>query len=79
MNDLELHQMDVKAAFLSGSLEETVYMEQPQGFERGKDMVWKLDRSLYGLKQAPRAWYRTLDSSLKELGFTRTISDHSSR
>jgi hypothetical protein len=39
--------------------------------------VWKLDRSLYGLKQAPRAWYRTLDSSLKELGFTRTISDHS--
>jgi hypothetical protein len=73
MNDLELHQMDVKTAFLYGSLEETVYMEQPQGFERGKDMVWKLDRSLYGLKQAPRAWYRTLDSSLKELGFTRTI------
>jgi hypothetical protein len=69
--------MDVKTAFLYGSLEETVYMEQPQGFERGKDMVWKLDRSLYGLKQAPRAWYRTLDSSLKELGFTRTISDHS--
>jgi hypothetical protein len=77
MNHLELHQMDVKTAFLYGSLEETVYMEQPQGFERGKDMVWKLDRSLYGLKQAPRAWYRTLDSSLKELGFTRTISDHS--
>jgi hypothetical protein len=39
-------------------------MEQLQGFERGKDMVWKLDRSLYGLKQAPRAWCRTLDSIL---------------
>jgi hypothetical protein len=74
MNDLELHQMDVKTAFLYGSLEETVYMEQPQGFERGMDMVWKLDRSLYGLKQAPRAWYRTLDSSLKELGFRTTPS-----
>jgi hypothetical protein len=50
-------------------------VEQPQGFERGKDVVWRLDRSLYGLKQAPRAWYRTLGSSIKELGFTRTISD----
>jgi hypothetical protein len=69
--------MDVKTAFLYGSLEKTVYMEQAQGFGRGKDMVCKLDRSLYGLKQAPRAWYRTLDSSLKELGFTRTIPDHS--
>jgi hypothetical protein len=56
MNVLELPQMDVTTAFLFGSLEETVYMEQPQGFERGTDMVWKLDRSLYGLKQAPRPW-----------------------
>jgi hypothetical protein len=77
MNDLELHQMDVKTAFLYCSLEETVYMEQREGFKRGKDMVWQLDRSLYGLKQAPRVWYRELDSTLKELGFTRTISDHS--
>ena len=69
MHDLELHQMDVKTAFLYGLLHEQVFMEQPEGFEQGKNMVWKLDKSLYGLKQAPRAWYRELDTSLKSLGF----------
>jgi hypothetical protein len=42
-------------------------LEPPEGFEQGKDMVWKLDRSLCALKQTPPAWYRELDSTLKEL------------
>ena len=50
--DLELEQLDVKTAFLNGTLEEEIYMSQPEGFiEKGKeDYVWKLKRSLYGLK-----------------------------
>jgi len=49
--DLELHQMNVKIAFLNGDLEENVYMNQPVGFiEEGKEhMVCKLKRSIYGL------------------------------
>lgn len=77
MHDLELHQMDVKTAFLYGSLEEEAFMEPPEGYEEDQGKVWKLKKSLYGLKQAPRAWYRALDFTLTKLGFVRSKSDHS--
>ena len=51
--DLELHQMDVKTAFLNGSLGENVYMDQLEGFSiKGKEhLACKLKKSIYGLKQ----------------------------
>ena len=53
--DWELHQLDVKNAFLNGDLHEEVYMKQPPGFvAQGEDgKVCRLQRSLYGLKQSP--------------------------
>ena len=46
--DLELFQMDVKTAFLNGSLEEKIYMDQPIGFvSKGQeDKVCHLKRSI---------------------------------
>jgi hypothetical protein len=51
IEDLEIHQMDVKIAFVNGDLKEDIYMEQPKGFaHEGEHLVWKLHKSLYELK-----------------------------
>nr|GEU59935.1 copia protein [Tanacetum cinerariifolium] len=54
-----MFQMDVKTAFLHGSLKEDVYVCQPKGFIDADhpSHVYKLKKALYGLKKAPRAWY----------------------
>ncbi|GJZ67603.1 retrovirus-related pol polyprotein from transposon TNT 1-94 [Tanacetum coccineum] len=48
-------QMDVKTAFLHGTLKEDVYVCQPEGFIDADHTshVYKLKKTLYGLKQAP--------------------------
>nr|GEV84452.1 hypothetical protein [Tanacetum cinerariifolium] len=55
-------QMDVKTAFLHGSLKEDVYVCQPEGFIDADhpSHVYKLKKALYGLKQALRVWYDEL-------------------
>nr|GFA64447.1 hypothetical protein [Tanacetum cinerariifolium] len=69
-------QMDVKTAFLHGTLKEDVYMCQPEGFIDADhpSHVYKLKKALYGLKQAPRAWYDELSMFLlQNLFFKGTI------
>ena len=76
--DRELHELDVKNAFLNGTLNEEVYMKIPPGFqsekERGK--VCKLKKSLYGLKQSPRSWFTRFSSTLTRLKYTQGQTDH---
>lgn len=70
-----VHQMDVKTAFLRGSIEEDVYIKVPDGFNESDDVVYKLLKALYGLKQAPRCWNREFNAFIKSLGFVRSKHD----
>ena len=76
--DWELHQLDVKNAFLNGTLNEEVYMKIPPGFQSEKEQgkVCKLKKSLYGLKQSPRAWFTRFSSTLTRLEYTQGQADH---
>ena len=71
MQDWEIHQIDIKSAFLNGDLDEEIYMEQPQGFIMDKNKVYRLKKVLYGLKQASRQWFLKLTWALDQLGYVR--------
>ena len=76
LHDLELHQLDVKAAFMHSDLDETVYAAPPAGHpDAGR--VWKLDKALYGLKQSGRAWFQHLKRILLKMGMTVSHADES--
>lgn len=66
-----IHQLDVKNAFLHGTLAETVFCMQPSGFvdPAQPNSVCRLNKSLYGLKQAPCAWYSRFATFLRSVRF----------
>jgi len=68
-NGWKVFQLDVKSAFLNGSLQEEIYVDQPEGFaaQGQEEKVYLLKKALYGLKQAPRAWYIKIDEHLSRL------------
>lgn len=73
---MEVHQMDVRTAFLNGELEEKVYMQVPDGVEAKTGDVCLLKRALYGLKQSPRCWNTRFNKFLQDQGFIRSRYDY---
>ena len=72
-NDLKMHRMDVKTAFLNGSLDEDIYMAQRDGFSD----VANSDHNGHftGPKQSPRMWIKTINESILGLEFKKCGSD----
>ena len=79
MEDMEVKQLDVDSAFLYGELNEEIYLQQPQGFEKfskdGERLVCRLRKAIYGLKQAGRVWWKLIDSELRRISFESSNED----
>eukprot|EP00253_Pinus_taeda_P019973 PITA_19973 len=69
----EVHQMDVKNAFLHEDLSEEIYMEQPHGFSQDSSLVYRLKNSLYDLKQVPRACQDATGIKLSQAKYARDL------
>jgi Reverse transcriptase (RNA-dependent DNA polymerase) len=65
--DLEIRQYDAVNAFTNSTLNEEIYCQAPEGFER-VGYCWLLLRALYGLKQSPLLWYTDFTEAIEELG-----------
>jgi hypothetical protein len=67
------------SAFLNVDVHETIYMHQPEGFQRvdskGRKLACKLNRALYDIKQAPRAWNSCVSEWRENYGFTQSRVD----
>ena len=74
-----IKQLDVKNAFLHGTLSETIYMHQLPGFVNKSypHYVCKLNKVIHGLKQASRAWNARITQHLAKFGFMTSMCDPS--
>ena len=70
-----IKQFDVKGAYLHGLLKESIFMDQPHGFDDGSGHICKLIQTLYGLRQAGNVWNREFNAAMKEIGFIQLKAD----
>lgn len=75
IRQLKITQFDIQTAFLNGTLNEKISMQQPQGYAENSANVWLLKRSIYGLKQSPRMWNECFSQFLVQIGLQRSTAD----
>ena len=76
-NDWEIDQWDIKSAYPNTSLTETVYIEQPIGFNDNSNRVCRLNKALYGLKQSAREWEQYFKGLASKLDLKPLNTDQS--
>ena len=78
--DLVVHQLDVKTAYVNTGIDCDVYLDQPEGYcltnSKNDYLVCKLKKCLYGLKQSGRNWNIVLHKFLLSEGLQHSIADN---
>ena len=70
LENLLIHQMDVKTAYLHAPIDYDIYINPPEGYEETDDgQLYKLEKSHYGLNQI-------LHDCLTNDGYTQNPADH---
>ena len=73
--------MDFDSAYLNSTLDETIFMASPQGFDETfsyplqECSALNLKKGPYGPKQAGLLWYKILRTTLMEIGFKNATHD----
>ena len=79
-DNLIIHQLDFKSAYLNAPIDCELYLSQPQGFvkfnEKGEKLALRLKKSIYGLKQSARNWNNVLKSFLLSNNFKQSMNDY---
>ena len=86
LHKLEAGQFDIETAFLYGDLDEEIWMEFPEGYERYLEQIHqvytdpaiqcvRLKRALYGLVQAARQWWKKFREKMLALNFKASEAD----
>lgn len=78
-NDMIIHTMDFKSAYLNANIDFDIYIEQPEGYvvtDNKDKLYWKLNKSLYGLKQSGRNWNNLLHEFLINSNFKQSLNDN---
>ncbi|UYV68871.1 hypothetical protein LAZ67_6001387 [Cordylochernes scorpioides] len=71
IKDSVIKLFDVKAAYLNGNIENTIFMKQPAGFVQDRNKVCKLNKSIYGLPQSGRSCYEKFSQVLHDCGLEK--------
>ncbi|QRV90660.1 Copia protein [Ceratobasidium sp. AG-Ba] len=73
--DLDMHQMDVKAAYLNAPLKERVYVQAPEGYPVAPGHCWRLNMTMYGMHQGAFNWQLELTGKLTKISFRKCLMD----
>ena len=71
----EIEMMDIKGAYLNSTLDEEIYMHQPDSFNDKSGCMLKLHQAIYSLKQSGHSWYKKLTTVLFNDRFTWSHAD----